>query len=80
MENHHHCHVCGNMIGPSKTICEECGKKEASQATQKLSDEKRQIISDALEEWIRKQSDKPYTKTSREELERILKDRTVKRM
>lgn len=28
MENHHHCKVCGNMISPSKHLCDRCAAKE----------------------------------------------------
>jgi len=24
MENHHHCKICGNMISPEKTVCDNC--------------------------------------------------------
>lgn len=41
MENHHHCKICGNMISPSKRVCQDCERNPPVKRDEKdiLSDE-----------------------------------------
>jgi len=55
MENHHHCHICGNMISPSRQFCADCAEKRRDKS-KLLRPKLSPALEEAIEEFIERQA------------------------